>query len=163
MSNLAVSRRAVTRALAVLPVIAIPAVAGATSRAGEHGDNDMNAITTIAPASPQFDPRSRDRAFWRALDQWQALVDEFEATDSEDDAVWNDYGARINDELRELADLPVSTFAAWFAKRNAIGEIGYREWQDGATFDDRLDRDAMRLIKAEAFGANAVVDTVQFS
>lgn len=155
MSDLAVSRRAVTRALATLPAIAIPVLSGATSRAAQPGDTPMNMLTMIKAEANAFEPRSRDAEFWQAYDAYAALRDEFEATTSEDDEVWDDYGARVDGLMLALIDLPVSTFSAFITKQRAVGDTGWRVWRHGITIDERLGWDAERIMKLEIFGEAA--------
>jgi hypothetical protein len=73
MTQIPLSRRAVTRALATLPIIAVPVIGRAG--AAHTGDNTMNMMSTIAP--------SPDRTAWDAAMQKYLLLkseeDEFDA------------------------------------------------------------------------------------
>lgn len=80
MTDLRLSRRDVTRALATLPILAVPALASAAGGAGKLGDNAMNMhstnfATTSAVARPPFDARAWFGRFRKSGGWWGCIND----------------------------------------------------------------------------------------
>jgi hypothetical protein len=155
MIDLAVSRRAVTCALAMLPAIAIPSIAAANPCGGPKGDDPMNMHSTAFATDRAGGGGSVDPDFWALHRQWRGLIEQWESDDREDEDVWDYYSAATLDLEARLTDAPITSVAALVAKFDLIKDRNGMPWSDGVTLHERVMWDAERLIKREMFGEAA--------